>query len=95
MWKFNLTRCPAVKVDKMTIRYAERQKSVESGIYSRTVETVRRQFPVYGPLPTWLLVSFFVVLVLMFVLAYASLYAFPKTLMAADEVISRKVQSVN
>lgn len=67
-----------------------RQKFKLNGNYEQnernTFEIFKQQFPVYDPLPIWILIVIYVAMVVLFLLSYASLLSFPTPLLAVDEV---------
>lgn len=67
-----------------------KQKFMINGSYDRqestTFETIKQQFPVYGPLPIWILIVIYVAMVILYLLSYASLLSFPTPLLSVDEV---------
>lgn len=69
-----------------------RQKIEINGNYEHRendrFELLKQQFPVYGPLPIWIIIVIYVAMVLLFLLSYASLLSFPTPLLVSDEVSS-------
>lgn len=67
-----------------------RQKFKVNGSYPErendTFRSLKQQFPVYGPLPIWILVVIYSGMVLLFLLSYASLLSFPTPLLEVDQV---------
>lgn len=67
-----------ITTSKMKFKY-ERQTS-------SSVRFIKDQFPVYDPLPIWIIVAFFIMLVFFFLMSYESLQSLPKPLLRVDEV---------